>query len=84
MFFFKNTKRTLSSLNLIARFFSSTTATYRHNYHDFHLVDPSIWPVFTALGALLLTNGSVIYFHSSDPFWMKLGLIQVIVGMVGW
>lgn len=66
------------------RLFSSESAGFKHNYHDFHLVDPSIWPVFTSLGALLLTNGSVIYFHSSDAFWMKLGLIQVIVGMVGW
>ena len=67
MFCLKNSNKALSFLNLVSRRFFSSSG-YRHNYHDFHLVDPSIWPVFTALGALLLTNGSVIYFHSSDPF----------------
>jgi hypothetical protein len=57
-----------SSFKFFGRSFSSDNSGFRHNYHDFHLVDPSIWPVFTALGALLLTNGSVIYFHSSDAF----------------
>jgi hypothetical protein len=40
--------------------------------------------VFTALGAFLLTTGSVIYFHVGDAFWLKLGLLQVVVGMIGW
>lgn len=36
-----------------------------HNhYHPFHLVDPSPWPYVTAMGALGLTSGSVMYFHS--------------------
>jgi len=31
--------------------------------HPFHLVDPSIMPFITALSALTLTSGSVMYFH---------------------
>jgi heme/copper-type cytochrome/quinol oxidase subunit 3 len=31
--------------------------------HAFHLVDPSIMPFITALSALTLTSGSVMYFH---------------------
>jgi len=31
--------------------------------HAFHLVDPSALPFLTAIGALSLTTGSVLYFH---------------------
>jgi len=31
--------------------------------HAFHLVDPSILPFLTSIGALSLTLGSVLYFH---------------------
>jgi len=31
--------------------------------HAFHLVDPSILPFLTSMGALSLTLGSVLYFH---------------------
>jgi len=31
--------------------------------HAFHLVNPSILPFLTSLGALCLTAGSVLFFH---------------------
>jgi hypothetical protein len=31
--------------------------------HAYHLVDPSILPFLTAISALSLTLGSVLYFH---------------------
>ena len=31
--------------------------------HAFHLVDPSVLPLLTAIGALCLTLSSVLYFH---------------------
>jgi len=31
--------------------------------HAFHLVDPSVMPLLTALSALTLTTGSAMYFH---------------------
>jgi cytochrome c oxidase subunit 3 len=31
--------------------------------HAFHLVDPSILPLLTSIGALSLTLGSVLFFH---------------------
>jgi hypothetical protein len=31
--------------------------------HAFHLVDPSVLPLLTAISALCLTLGSVLYFH---------------------
>ena len=32
--------------------------------HPFHLVDPSPWPIFSALGALTTTTGGVMSMHS--------------------
>jgi hypothetical protein len=31
--------------------------------HAFHLVDPSVMPFLSAISALVLTTGSVMYFH---------------------
>jgi cytochrome c oxidase subunit 3 len=31
--------------------------------HAFHLVDPSVLPLLTSMGALSLTLGSVLFFH---------------------
>ena len=33
--------------------------------HDYHLVDPSPWPIFTSFACLVLALGAVYYFHSS-------------------
>ena len=40
--------------------FSFSSYTQRH---AFHLVDPSVLPFITAISALSLTLGSVLYFH---------------------
>lgn len=34
--------------------------------HLFHLVDPSPWPLFAALGAFLVTTNAVLFFHEFD------------------
>ena len=57
--------------------------------HDYHLVNPSPWPIVGAVGGLLLTAGLVLYFVSKkagDPqLWYVLpGLFLVIVTMFGW
>lgn len=36
---------------------------YLKTQHSFHLVDPSPWPLLAALGALMLTTGTVLYMH---------------------
>lgn len=36
------------------------------HYHPFHLVDPSPWPYVGAFGALGMTIGGVMYFHSYE------------------
>jgi len=44
--------------------------------HAFHLVDPSILPFLTSIGALSLTSGSVLFFHG-----YSLGLETTIFGL---
>jgi len=34
--------------------------------HLFHLVDPSPWPLFGALGAFFVTANAVLFFHEFD------------------
>ena len=32
--------------------------------HDYHLVDPSPWPIYVSFATLVLAFGAVYYFHS--------------------
>ena len=41
--------------------------------HDYHLVDPSPWPLATAIATLVTAVGSVYYFHSK----VMLSLIHI-------
>jgi cytochrome c oxidase subunit 3 len=54
--------------------------------HGFHLVDPSILPFLTSIGALSLTLGSVLYFHGySFGFESTLfGFLSVLGCMFVW
>jgi len=54
--------------------------------HAFHLVDPSVLPFLTALSALCLTMGSVLFFHGfigglESTFF---GLLAVLACMFVW
>ncbi len=55
-------------------------------HHDYHLVNPSPWPAFGSLSALLLTGGTVMWMHSFGlGHWlMLLGLAGILVTMAGW
>ena len=57
--------------------------------HDYHLVNPSPWPIIGAIGGLTLAVGVIMYFISKkagDPqLWYVLpGLLLVIITMFGW
>ena len=39
--------------------------------HDFHLVDPSPWPIYVSFATLVLAVGAVYYFHSK-ALWLLL------------
>ncbi len=57
--------------------------------HDYHLVNPSPWPVVGSIGAFVLAIGVLLYFMSKkagDPnLWYVLpGIVLVILTMFGW
>ena len=52
--------------------------------HDYHLVDPSPWPVVGSVSALVLGIGAVQYFHSENPWIMLIGLAGVLYTMLAW
>jgi cytochrome c oxidase subunit 3 len=54
--------------------------------HDYHLVDPSPWPVVGAISAFVTTTGGVLYMHSM-PYGgpvLILGLLLVAYTMFMW
>lgn len=58
-----------------------------NHYHPFHLVDPSPWPFVSALGALGLTTGGVMYFHSyqyGDLLYFSSLTLIILVMIVWW
>nr|YP_009753969.1 cytochrome c oxidase subunit III [Cyphoderus albinus]QIT06450.1 cytochrome c oxidase subunit 3 [Cyphoderus albinus] len=52
--------------------------------HSFHLVDQSPWPLTGALGALMLTTGTVKWFHSFNFLIMTLGLVTLVITCIQW
>lgn len=52
-----------------------------HQAHAFHMVDPSPWPLTGAVGALLLTSGTAIWFHFHSITLITLGLILTLLTM---
>lgn len=59
---------------------------YLKTTHSFHLVDPSPWPLFASLGALVLTLGTVLYMHKFVEGWnlVVIGLIIIFYVMYTW
>jgi len=52
--------------------------------HDYHIIDPSPWPVLGALGGILLLAGTVLFFHDVTPWLMVVGLVIVLYTMAVW
>ena len=59
---------------------------YLNTIHQFHLVDPSPWPLIASLGAFMLTTGLVLYMHRMIGGWGLLmnGLFLIIYVMYVW
>ena len=36
--------------------------------HDYHILNPSLWPFLSALGAFILLFGSVLFMHGGSVF----------------
>lgn len=55
--------------------------------HDYHLVEPSMWPFIGAISAFTMAIGGILYMHQVEPFtpWVFfLGLAGVLYTMFGW
>ncbi len=60
--------------------------------HDYHLVNPSPWPLVGSLSALVLAIGAVAWMRTGNgglfglegPWLFAVGLLGVIVTMIGW
>jgi len=53
-------------------------------HHDYHLVEPSPWPVIGAIGAFVTAVGAIMWMHGSNPFIMIIGLAAVVYVMAMW
>ena len=52
--------------------------------HDYHLVDPSPWPIYVSFSCLVLAIGTIFYMHNDVSWGMYLGLALVIFGAYMW
>ncbi|MCT8970347.1 cytochrome c oxidase subunit 3 [Microbaculum marinisediminis] len=52
--------------------------------HDFHLVDPSPWPIVGAFSGLVSAVGMVMFMHDAGPWVLIIGLLLVAFVMLSW
>ena len=52
--------------------------------HDYHLVNPSPWPVVGAVSAFILAVGAVTWMHGGTWIIMTLGFLLVLYTMFMW
>jgi cytochrome c oxidase subunit 3 len=56
-------------------------------HHDYHLVDPSAWPIVGSVSAFLMAVGAIGWMHNSyaaAPYLFGVGAIGVLYTMLGW
>lgn len=52
--------------------------------HPYHLVDPSPWPLASAMAVLVLAIGAILFMHNIDHWVLVLGLLLVVGCFLGW
>ena len=52
--------------------------------HDFHILNPSVWPFMAAVGAFSMLFGGVLFMHDMGPWLMLIGLAVVLYVMYAW
>jgi cytochrome c oxidase subunit 3 len=53
-------------------------------HHDYHLVDPSPWPIIAAVSALVLTTGMVVWMHGGTTLIAIAGVLGILYVMFAW
>ncbi len=53
--------------------------------HDYHLVNPSPWPVVGSISAFVMAVGAILWFHEIAPPWILIaGFVGVLYTMYAW
>ena len=53
-------------------------------HHDYHLVDPSPWPIIGASATFILAVGAIMWMHGAQPWIMVLGILGALYTMFMW
>ena len=60
-------------------------AAHAKPHHDYHLVNPSPWPVVGAISAFVTAIGAITWMHEMLPPWLMLiGFVGVLYTMYAW
>jgi cytochrome c oxidase subunit 3 len=62
-------------------------ATAQVKHHDYHLVDPSPWPIVGSVSAFIMAVGAITWMHhlfSAAPIIFGIGTIGVLYTMASW
>ena len=62
-------------------------ATAQAKHHDYHLVDPSPWPIVGAISAFIMAVGAIGWMHhmyAAAPIVFGVGTIGVLYTMASW
>jgi cytochrome c oxidase subunit 3 len=52
--------------------------------HDYHIIDPSLWPFMGAVSGFTMLGGAVLWFHDITPWLTLIGLVGVLYTMFVW
>ena len=52
--------------------------------HDYHIIDPSIWPFVGAVSAFVMLFGAVLWMNASGPWLFLIGFAGVLYVMFAW
>ena len=52
--------------------------------HDYHILQPSIWPFIGAVSGFLMLVGAVLWMHDVTPFLFFIGFVGVLYTMFAW
>src|ERR1700721_3115755 len=62
-------------------------ATAHVKHHDYHLVDPSPWPIVGSVSAFIMAVGAITWMHhlfAVAPIIFGVGTIGVLYTMASW
>jgi cytochrome c oxidase subunit 3 len=52
--------------------------------HDYHILNPSVWPFIGAVSGFIMLFGAVLWMHDSGPWMFLIGLAGVLYVMFAW